>query len=120
SMRFERWLPRLAVACLFASAAAAAQIAPDDPDWKELEAQPPPALRTSGLVMLEVRGSSLQFGVDPDSFSIGPDLVVRYVLVGRSDSGAVNAMYEGIRCNTGDVKVYARHDPDKGWVPVAG
>ncbi|TWO68872.1 hypothetical protein FN976_20970 [Caenimonas sedimenti] len=115
-MRFERWL--LAIA--FASTGAIAQVLPADPDWKEVEAPRPPALRTTGLIMLEVRGSSLQFGVDPESFSIGPDAIVRYVLVARNDSGALNALYEGIRCNSGDVKVYARHDPDKGWVPAPG
>ena len=31
-------------------------------------------------------------------------------------SGAVNALYEGIRCNTGEYKVYARHNPGSGWV----
>ena len=36
--------------------------------------------------------------------------MVRYVVVATSDSGAVNAIYEGIRCDTGRFKVYARHN----------
>jgi hypothetical protein len=108
-----------AAALAFASAGALAQLlVPVDPDWKEVEAPRPPAVATSGLVMLDVPGSSLKFGVDPASITIGPDRVVRYVLVASSASGVVNAFYEGVRCNSGDVKVYARHDPGKGWVPT--
>jgi hypothetical protein len=46
--------------------------------------------------------------------------VVRYVVVATSPSGTVNGMYEGIRCSTGEVKTYARHNPDSGWVPAKG
>lgn len=113
-MRREAWAAALALA----SAGALAQLAPADPDWKETEAPRPPAVSTTGLIPLEVRGSSLKIGVDPASITIGADRVVRYVLVATSESGVVNAYYEGIRCNGGDVKVYARHDPDKGWVAM--
>jgi len=102
----------LAGACL----AASAQVVPDDPDWKELEAPPPPALRTTGLIPLEVPGTSLRFGIDPASVSVGKDRIVRYVVVATSPSGTVNAMYEGIRCDAAEVRVYARHNPDSGWV----
>lgn len=112
----HRSLLALAFAC--AAGAASAQLAPVDPDWKEIEAPRPPPLRTSGLVALEVPGSSLRFGVDPASVSVGSDGIVRYVIVAASGSGAVNAMYEGVRCSTGEVKVYARHNPDSGWVPA--
>jgi hypothetical protein len=104
----------LAGACM----AVSAQVAPDDPDWKELDTPAPPPLRTSGLVPVEVEGTTLRFGVDPASVRIGPDRIVRYVVVATSPSGTVNAMYEGIRCDVGEVKVYARHNPDSGWVPA--
>jgi hypothetical protein len=45
----------------------------------------------------------------------GKDGVVRYVIVARSASGAVNAMYEGMRCSTGEVRTYARHNASGGW-----
>jgi hypothetical protein len=105
---------------LLVSFTAAAQLAVPDPDWKELEAPPPPALRTQGLIPLEVRGTTLQFGVDPQSVALGGDGVVRYVVVATSTTGTVNALYEGVRCGTGEVKVYARHNPDSGWVPARG
>jgi hypothetical protein len=90
----------------------------ENPDWQETEAPAPPALRTRNLIPLELPGTSLRFGVDPESITVGADRVVRYVVVASSSTGTVNAIYEGIRCVSGDVKVYARHNPDSGWVPA--
>ncbi len=98
---------------------AAAQLSTPDPDWKELDAPPPPAFDVSRLIPVEVGGgSSLSFGVDPATLSIGKDGIVRYVMVARSGSGAVNAMYEGIQCNKGEFKTYARYNPSGGWSKV--
>jgi CNP1-like family len=97
--------------------AAHAQLVAADPDWKEVEAPPPPALKTDGLVPIDIGSSVLRWGVDPASISIGGDRIVRYVVVARGEGGAVNAMYEGVRCSTGEVKLYARHSGDK-WTPV--
>jgi hypothetical protein len=109
----------LALAMLAGAAwTASAQLMPADPDWKEHGVPPPPALRTTGLIPLEVPGSSLRFGVDPGSVAIGADRVIRYVVVATSASGAVNGIYEGLRCDTGEVRVFARHNPDSGWVPA--
>ena len=110
----------LGLAC--AAASSFGQLLGDaDPNWKEVEAPPPPALRTQGLIPLETSATvALRFGVDPASVSVGPDGVVRYVVVASSATGAVNAMYEGVRCKTAEVKVYARHNPDSGWVPAQG
>lgn len=93
---------------------------PTPPEWKEVESPPPPALRTTGLIPIDVRGTTLRFAVDPKSISVGPDGVVRYVVVATSSSGTVNAIYEGLRCSSGEVKVYARHNPDSGWVAAQG
>jgi hypothetical protein len=112
----HRRMVALALAGAFATAFA--QVPPDHPEWKEMEVPPPPALRTQGLVRIEVPSSSLRFGIDPASIAIGSDSVVRYVVVATSSSGTVNALYEGIRCSNGDMKVYARHNPDSGWVPA--
>ena len=91
----------------------------DKPNWVEGDVPPPPAqVRTQGLVALDMgRGTSLQWGVDPASVQVGDDGVVRYVVVATSASGTVNAIYEGIHCSKGEVKVYARHNPDTGWTP---
>lgn len=111
----------LALAVAGAAASAAAQLVPDiHIDWKEAEAPPPPELRTRGLIPVEVAGTGLKFGVDPASITVGSDGVVRYVVVATSNTGAVNGIYEGLKCNTGEAKVYARHNPDTGWVPAKG
>ncbi|MBA2675415.1 CNP1-like family protein [Ramlibacter sp.] len=107
-----------AVLALVAGGTCFAQLLDADVDWKEQEAPPPPALKTQRLIALEMPGSLLNFGVDPDSIAVGNDGVVRYVVVARSSSGAMNVMYEGVRCSTGEWKVYARHNADTGWKQV--
>jgi len=112
-MHLRDWLaPGLAAISL----GAAAQLTPPDPDWKELQAPPPPVFEMSRLVPFDVSiNSALQFGVDPATITIGKDGVVRYVIVARSASGAVNGLYEGMRCSTGEVRTYARYNASGGW-----
>ncbi len=93
--------------------------AAEPPAWQEAATALPAGLRTEGLIPVEVRTSELRFGVDPASISVGPDGVIRYVLVATSASGAVNAMQEGVRCVPGEAKVYARHTPGAGWQAAA-
>jgi hypothetical protein len=112
-------LSRAAATFLAAALSAHAQLVPPDPQWQEAEVPAPAAVKLAGLIALEIPGTTLRFGVDPASVSVGSDGVVRYVVVASSTSGVVNAMYEGIRCNTGEFKVYARHYPDSGWKPVS-
>jgi hypothetical protein len=107
---------RIALALLAVAGAVHAQLAPLDPDWREVEAPPAPAFSLDGLIPLETPRSGLRFGVAPASVSVGADGIVRYVVVATGPSGAVNGLYEGIRCNTGEYKVYARHNPGSGWV----
>lgn len=117
----------LAACALLAAlpAAIATEARPLNETWRETavfqeaEVTLPTTLRTGDLIAVPYPGSELRIGVDPQSVSIGSDGVMRYVMVARSPSGAVNAAYEGIRCETGEVKVYARHYPDSGWKPVA-
>jgi hypothetical protein len=106
-------LPLVLGAC-----AAHAQLVTADPDWREVEAPPPPALKLDGLIPLEMPRSALRFGVDPASVSLGSDGIIRYVVVATSATGAVNGLYEGLRCNTGEFKVYARHNSGSGWMVV--
>lgn len=112
-MRLDR---ALACAALLIASLAHAQLVPMDPDWREVEAPPPGAFSTDALVPLDIPGATLRFGVVPASVAIGSDGIVRLVVVARGVGGAVNALYEGIRCGTGEYKVYARHNPGSGWV----
>lgn len=102
---------------LLAGVAVQAQVFSDPVDWKETDVPPPPAYETAKLLTFDVaRSSSLVFGVDPATLSISKsDGIVRYVVVASNLGGANNAMYEGLRCTTGEVKTYARAKPDGSW-----
>jgi hypothetical protein len=108
-----------AVAAVVAAACnlAYAQFIADDPDWKESEVPAPPAFDLKRLVPVTVPAQSqLKWGVDPATVKIFPDGVIRYVVVAQSSSGTINALYEGIRCNKGEFRRYARYHRDSGWV----
>jgi CNP1-like family len=105
--------------CANAPLIAWAQLLPTDPDWKESETPAPPALDLKRLIPVEISvHSQLKWGIDPDSLKITPDGIVRYVVVAQSNSGAVNAMYEGLRCSKAEFKTYARYNKDSGWNTV--
>lgn len=91
-----------------------------DEDWEEAEAPPPPAWHKEGLVTIDMAiRTGLTFGVDPTTLTIGPDWVVRYVMVAYNPNGSTNAIYEGLRCDTGQVKTYARATEPGQWHVVA-
>lgn len=98
------------------SGSALAQSSVEDPDWKESDTPAPPSYSTDKLVPIEMpRHVSLAFGVDPATLVITPDGIVRYVMVAVNASGSSYAMYEGIRCATGQVKSYARSNANGPW-----
>jgi hypothetical protein len=110
-------LPALLL-CVAASGVSA-QLMDEDPDWKEVEIPAPPAFRVDRLVALDMpRHISLKVGLDPDTLRVTPDGIIRYVMVATAASGSTYASYEGIRCVTGEVKVYARHGATGQWIPV--
>ena len=41
-------------------------------------------------------------------------------IVARSASGALNVLYEGLRCQTAETRIYARWDPASGWRQSGG
>jgi hypothetical protein len=51
--------------------------------------------------------ANFRFFVDANSVSVGSDGVVRYTLVARSPTGVENVTYEGMRCTTSELRVYA-------------
>jgi hypothetical protein len=106
-----------ALGLLLVTLSSAAQVFSDtDPDWKEGDVPPPPAFRQNRLIPIDMpRYFSLRFGVDPQTLSITPDGIVRYVMVAANKSGAMNAMFEGVRCSTGQVKTYAHASSNGQW-----
>ena len=93
----------------------------DRADWKEDTPPPPPAYNVNRLIEIEMpRTSSIKMGLDPDTIRVNAETgIVRYVVVARNATGSVTAIYEGIRCSTGEVKTYARAGNTGVWSVVA-
>lgn len=82
---------------------------PEAERWRESTVTPPPKFNLDQLQPFDVSpGAALSYGIDPKTLSVGEDGVVRYVMVARSSSGALNVLYQGLRCQTGEVKTYGR------------
>jgi hypothetical protein len=77
--------------------------------WKEAEVHIPETFDEDGLIEVEmgIPSSRLKYFLDESSLSIGPDRVVRYILVLESRRGARNLYYEGLRCATAEYRRYA-------------
>ncbi len=86
----------------------------EDYVWKEDGSGIPDYPENNDL--LEVEGSpayrNYQYLIDGKTLLVGGDGVVRYSIVIRSSSGSDNAMFEGLRCNTSQVKIYAYGSTD--------
>jgi len=88
----------------------------EERSWREGAPRMPAYPKDADLIEFRVSaGSDFRFFVDASSLAVGADGVVRYTLVARSPSGANNVSYEGIRCKTGEYRVYARGHPDGTW-----
>lgn len=84
--------------------------------WQELDVPISPFPREENLAEFTIiRATSYQFFVDTQSVSVGSDGVVRYALVARSEAGAENVSFEGIRCRTREFTVYAFGTVDQTW-----
>ena len=97
--------------------------------WQEIAVQLPAMPNRAMLVSVYVSPTATQtFSVAPETVSVGSDDVVRYVLVARSDSGADNTVYEGLRCASHEHKSYAFGHADgmwtrsrrTDWIPING
>ena len=82
--------------------------------WKELEAQLP-AYPKGELVLMDMGASPHKFYVDPASVSLSVDGVMRYTAVVKTAGGAVNVTFEGMRCETRELKIYATGHRDGTW-----
>lgn len=106
--------------CLFAGAnASAAFLRDDEPPAEPKEESAvvlPGAPKKDDLLRYEVSATStMSFAVDAKSLSVGNDDIVRFTSVITSPSGAMNVSYEGLRCYTGERKLYASGRPDGSW-----
>ena len=89
----------------------------DSKTWKEIQAQIPQYPNGKDLVLVDAgRETSHRFYVDPASVSVGADGVVRYTTVVKTSGGATNIAFEGMRCETRELKLYALGRSDGTWV----
>ncbi len=90
-----------------------------DPDWKEAAVEMPAPPQAAGLRAFDIGSTSPNaFFVDEQSVTVGEDRVVRYTLVVRTPGGAENVTFEGIRCATGERRIYASGRKDGTWTPM--
>lgn len=88
----------------------------DAPDGTEERAEPPPLPRNADLIEFHVSAAtSHRFFIDGATLDVGKDGVVRYTLVVRTSGGATNVSHEGIRCKTGEYRIYATGRADGTW-----
>ena len=84
--------------------------------WQEVALLMPAPPKPENLLPYAASATTTyRFAIDAKSLSVGKDGVVRYTLVGTSDSGAQNISYEGIRCESFEKKLYAFGRPDGSW-----
>ncbi len=84
--------------------------------WEELQAQLPPYPKPENLLKFDPGAiSSNDYFVDATSLSVGEDKVVRYTLVVKTGGGATNVSFEGIRCDKGQLRIYAFGRPNSIW-----
>lgn len=94
----------------------------DDPDalpWVEEVIELPAFPQEANLREFYVSAAtSNRFFIDSSTLSVGKDGVVRYALIVRTGGGATNTSFEGIRCDSLELKVYATGRPDGTWSPT--
>ena len=82
----------------------------------------PPAYPQSAH-LLEFRlpdADGFRYYIDRSTLSTEKDGVVRYVLVARSNEGAQNVTYEGLRCQTAEQRVFSVGQADNTWTIARG
>ena len=78
---------------------------------------PAPPQKSNLLPFYVSATTTLDFAIDAKSLSVSSDGIVRYTMVVTSKSGASNVSFEGMRCATGEKKLYATGRPDGSWAP---
>ena len=88
----------------------------DAKPWVESDSALPPSPKTENLIPFEVSPvTNNRHFVDAASVSVGSDEVVRYTVVIEAAGGAKNISHEGIRCDSGERRIYAYGQADGSW-----
>ena len=73
----------------------------------------------TNLIEFEVRATTTtSYFIDGSTLEPGNDGVVRYVMVIRTGGGATNVSFEGLRCATGEYRIFASGRGDGSWRPA--
>lgn len=84
--------------------------------WTEVAAQLPPFPKSANLIPFDVSSATRnRHFVDAESISVGADKVVRYTVVIEAAGGARNVSFEGLRCESGERRLYAYGHGDGTW-----
>jgi hypothetical protein len=87
-----------------------------DKPWSEVAVKLPPYPKDTNLVPFSVSAATRNhYFVDAGSISVGADNLVRYTVVIQAAGGAKNVSFEGMRCETGEQRLYAYGHPDGTW-----
>lgn len=89
-------------------------------EWQEHELKIPKAFDPHDLQPFTLKGRQdrFEYAIERGTLQAGDDGVIRFLLVIRSASGAVNSSYEGLRCGHRQSKVYA-YGSAAGLSPLA-
>jgi len=84
--------------------------------WQEIQVQLPGYPKEENLIEFVVSATNRnKHFIDFPSVSVGDDKVVRYTVVIHTQGGALNVSFEGMRCKTGERKIYATGRPNGEW-----
>ena len=87
-----------------------------DKPWAEVATQLPAYPLAENLLPFTVSSATRhRHFIDAASISVGEDQVVRYTVVIEAAGGAKNVMFEGMRCESGERRLYAYGQPDGTW-----
>lgn len=98
------------------------EASPYEAPWqesREVDFPPPPVQDNLVPLDAEAIGSGYEYFVDTASVSLGGDLVLRYVVVLESGTGSSAIYYEGMRCETRQVKTYGFVTRQGAFKPMA-
>lgn len=84
--------------------------------WNELQASLPGAPKEENLIRLDTGPAARNaYFIDRHSVRADSDGVVRYSILVKSSAGASTVNFEGMRCASGEWKLYAFGRPDGSW-----
>lgn len=84
--------------------------------WSEVAIQIPAFPKAENLIPFSVSAATRnRHFIDANSVSVGEDEVVRYTVVIEAAGGAKNVSFEGLRCKSGERRLYAYGHPDGTW-----